>query len=75
MPEATLKFNLPEENYEFKLAVNALEIFHSLSSFKEWLFNVVDELDANEIYKDPSDCAQRIFDRLLEECEGIDWNP
>lgn len=75
MPKATLEFNLPDENYEFKLAVNAVQIFHSLSSFKEWLFNIVDELDANEMYKDPRECVERVFDYLMSECDGIDWNP
>lgn len=39
MPEAILKFTLPEERNEFELAFSAQKMYAVIWDFKEWLRN------------------------------------
>lgn len=41
MPEATLKFNLPEEQSEYYLATKGFDSFYSLWDFDQWLRNEI----------------------------------
>lgn len=59
--EATLKFNLPEENEEFSTAVNAVNYKNALSELNEYLRNEIKwGSDENK-----SEIAQEVRDELF----------
>lgn len=59
--EATLKFNLPEENDEFNTAVNAVNYKNALSELNQYLRNEIKwSSDENK-----SEIAQEVRDELF----------
>ena len=62
MPKAKLEFDLPQEQVEFNLAVNAVNWKYTLYDFDQWLRS---ELKYNDARQD-ADCViiQEVRDRL-----------
>jgi len=74
MSEAILKFNLPEENPEFRQAMNGREYWLALWDFNQKLFYMVDEEDMNEKFKDPKEACERIHEMFRDSLERYSVN-
>lgn len=71
-PRATLTFYLPENQYEFDLAINAGKYHSVLSDVGNHLRNKLKHGDPPEIVRD---ALQEVYDLLNHGCveEKIDW--
>lgn len=76
MPKGKLIFNLPEEQTEFDLANDASRVWDAMWDFKEWLSRLLRKGDPNEVFKDPEEATEKIFEKLIESCEdrSINWD-
>ncbi|MBD3261697.1 MAG: hypothetical protein GF334_08480 [Candidatus Altiarchaeales archaeon] len=72
----TMTFVLPDAEAEYLMAAHGPRFWCTLQSFKEKLFYMIDETDVNERFKTPEECADYIYDMLIEEAQdrNVDWN-
>ena len=74
--EATLKFNLPEENAEFELAVNGSKMYSVLWDTDQWLRAqykyMSDEEYSEDKYEAYENARNRLRDIMFEH--GINLN-
>ena len=64
--KATLEFNLPEEDYEFKLAANAANLMIVIDNMKQFFRS---KLKYEDLPQHDYDLIESIQTKLFEECE------
>jgi hypothetical protein len=70
MSKATIEFNLPEEDHEFKCAIRGVDIVSGLQELDNWLRN---NLKYEELSPESYGVYQEIRDKLHQCVENI-WD-
>jgi hypothetical protein len=71
--KAKLIFNLPEENHEWKNAIDGSSMRSTLWEYDQWLRSVIKHEDLNEEqYKIYKECRNKLREMLIENNVDID---